>query len=867
LTEGEVKRVTVRIDENYCQVEGFPKHSYRIPERLLEKFESGEISQKELQHLGHHIFLALFPDEDRQRKILPSEGERVLIVIESELSKVHNIPFELICQNVGLPPEVGFLLKNPNVSLIRSVPAVRVDRPTLRRPLKVLFVLSQPLKIMEESPIDPLREVRRVKEALKEYIDRGWVELKIEVKASLQHLRNRLKEGYDIVHFSGHGGKGGFLYLESDEEPENYHGAGPEEIATIFRESPLPYLIYIDACETSKSGTFLPSLTFKLHRELGGVAVVGNISEITDRGATESVKTFYSRLFEGYPHLMVSALRTKAGYPEWYKTVCFAVPNLRLFEEPEEAREEKSVKHFRRISESNRYYVYRYDLVRRTADAVERDNHLFLHGIAGMGKSTLAEYLCEFFESEFENVIFVDFEDEEIETPQELMDYLADFFEFEKDENPVKALDNLRKKLGKERLFLVLDNVDYSVQEENGKVKKEWKRFLTELLRSNNIFTVFTSRLKLFLSKRSPLTNAITVSEFMEADLHLLSQWLSKEEKNLLFSGREKLREELGLYPYAISIWLENKLPVESVKRVVKEKLRSEKGDAVAFYGSYFKSYPELNLLVTLPYPPSKLFVSTEYPHLIEVISRLALAEDRGDSYRFHRALTLFVDEELKEKELENFLRKISNFKEKSLYDYLNWLYLSPQKLIPLMELLSEYGFEGAHYVSVDVIKEAQKRLGVLKISEPDYAMTLNNLANLLKSKGENGEAEKLFREAFEVYSNALRKKVAFSDKKWLEYLGSWLYSRLILGVNGNREFFKRLCSLLAHERVIEPERDFFHFLVSELRSSPEREKIVADLKNSFEKVSSFLTPVCRKTLSDFIDRLEEALRSKEDKL
>ena len=149
----------------------------------------------------------------------------------------------------------------------------------------------------------------------------------------------------------------------------------------------------------------------------------------------------------------------------------------------------------------------------------------------------------------------------------------------------------------------------------------------------------------------------------------------------------------------------------------------------------------------------------------------------------------------------------------------------------------------------------------------PDYAMTLNNLANLLKSKGANEEAEKLYREAFEVYSNALGKKVAFSDKKWLEYLGSWLYSRLILGVNGNREFFKRLCSLLAHERVIEPERDFFHFLVSELRSSPEREKIVADLKNSFEKVSSFLTPVCRKTLSDFIDRLEEALRSKEDKL
>jgi tetratricopeptide (TPR) repeat protein len=149
----------------------------------------------------------------------------------------------------------------------------------------------------------------------------------------------------------------------------------------------------------------------------------------------------------------------------------------------------------------------------------------------------------------------------------------------------------------------------------------------------------------------------------------------------------------------------------------------------------------------------------------------------------------------------------------------------------------------------------------------PYYAMTLNNLAVLLSDKGENGEAEKLFREAFEVYSNALRKKVAFSDKKWLEYLGSWLYSRLILGVNGNREFFKRLCSLLAHERVIEPERDFFHFLVSELRSSPEREEIVADLKSSFEKVSSFLTPVCKKTLSDFIDRLEEALRPEEDKL
>ncbi len=875
--------ITVEINDEYCKVNNYPKHRYKIPEMLLKRFEKEELSTKELQFLGYQIFLSLFPTKEMQELLTPSKGEEILIVIKSDSPEVHNIPFELICTDHSQMPETSFLLKNEKVSLIRASSTVKETRPPLKRPLKILFILSQPLRIMERAPIDPLREVKRVKEALREYVEKGWVELKIEVKASLQHLRNRLKEGYDIVHFSGHGESGGFIYLERDGSPEEPLKAGVKEIASLFKESPLPYLIYIDACETSKSLPLLPSLTYELHKELRGVTVIGNMLRISDRGATESVEKFYSQLFNGYPHKLISAIRTIPGFSEWYKTVCFTTPQCRLFEKPQEERKKEEVKEFPRIAKSKKHFVYRYDLVRKTADAVKEDNHLLLHGIAGMGKSTLARYLCEFFESEFESIVFIDLEEEEIETPKELVDYLCYLFKVESEEDQLKSLQKLKEKLKGGRLLLVLDNAEYSLQEKEegkrlGKVKKEWKRLLESLLKDEKMFVIFTSRLKLFLSKRESLTNTITISEFKEPDLLLLKQWLSKDKKNFLTKEEEKLKEELGLYPYAISFLLEHEIPAERLKEVLRERLKEE--ETAKFYQDYFEKHPELNLLVSLPFPVSKRFLAENYPQLIDLISRLALAEEVVENsvgyYKFFKALRLFTKEVSKEISKE-FLSKVEKDKGKEKYDYLNWLYAAPQKLKPVKEILSLYRESAYHLIGKEVVEKLLKEIKELKeenIKTPDYATTLNNLASLLSCKGELNEAEELCRKSFEAYDEAVKKGVAPLNERLLRLLGIWLQLRLLFGIgSGGREFFEKLCLLLTYEDLFETKgfkfSKFLPNLVYLLLSLPEPKKreILSELKSSFEECGSSLTPLCKKKVAEVLELFERRLSSKEDKI
>jgi len=792
-----MREVRVKVDGKYAQVEGFRKETLNIPWELVKKLESGSLPQRELLSLGHSIFKALFPDRERQNLVIPREGEKVIIVIDSDSQEAHNIPFELMATSTE-HPATSFLLKNPNVSLIRTVPTVRLRRETLKRPLKVLFILSQPLEIMESQPIDPLREVGKVKEALRNYIARGLVELEVEVKASPQVLRNRLKRGYDIIHFSGHGREGGYLLLEDDKEPTKPFFASPEVIAALFEESPLPYLVYIDACESSRGSIYSPSLAYRLYKALKGTTVVGNISTITDRGATESVRAFYSRLFSGYPSEMVAAARTLSGFSEWYKTVCFTQPDAKLFEEPESRSREEGIKSFIPAEKSSRHYVYRYDLVRKAADKIAEGDHLFLHGVAGMGKSTLAEYLCEFFEGEFNHVLFIDLLDRGIEEPKELIEFLSLHFDFEEEENPTKSLKNFIKSLKGEKLLLVLDNIDYSVQDKRGEIKEEWKLFVETLLSAPNVFTMFTSRLKILISKRRGLANTIKIGEFRKPDLLLLLQWLDEKKRLFVAQNLKRVSEEIGYYPYGIAYWIEEEVPAEGLKSVLRAKLKEEKEDAVSFYGSYFKEHPELAALVSLPFPVSKDFLAQAYPKLYDLISRLALAEEvewEGKSFfKFYRALTLFAPEDFSGSSLEELSEKLFQFKNKGEFDYLNLIHLplsNEKKLLTFREFTKIYGDKAwfaLQTASLEAIREI-KNISKSLLEPPDYAMALNNLAVLLDDKGEIEEAERLYREALKIY-----KELSDANKAFLPYYAGTLNNLAVLLKNkGEIEEAERL--------------------------------------------------------------------------
>ena len=116
--------IDIHIDENTISVNNDDRTVYRFSDYYLDRLEKVDtFSEPELEGFGREIFRQIFPpkrqkDLDRFLEEL-EDGEKLVFKISSDDEKVHNIPFELICH-----PDLGFLLKRGDVSIVRDIPAI-----------------------------------------------------------------------------------------------------------------------------------------------------------------------------------------------------------------------------------------------------------------------------------------------------------------------------------------------------------------------------------------------------------------------------------------------------------------------------------------------------------------------------------------------------------------------------------------------------------------------------------------------------------------------------------------------------------------------------------------------------------------------
>ncbi|QLQ06718.1 MAG: CHAT domain-containing protein [Anaerolineae bacterium] len=218
-----------------------------------------------------------------------------------------------------------------------ALPRSRSALP-VKPPLRVLAVLASPASL---PALDVEREWQAIQEALADLVADGKFVLERLVSPTLDALQQRLLgEPVHILHFIGHGvfdeaGQAGALaFADARGRPHLVRG---DDLAKLLRNHPAVRLAYLNACEGALAAGV------GLHRRGAGAgargapAAVAMQAEISDPGAIELARTFYSALAAGRP---VDAALTQArvalsaaGSQEWAIPVLFSrSPDNRLFD-------------------------------------------------------------------------------------------------------------------------------------------------------------------------------------------------------------------------------------------------------------------------------------------------------------------------------------------------------------------------------------------------------------------------------------------------------------------------------------------------------------------------------------------------------
>lgn len=611
--------VNVVLTKDSVSVEGDTPTSYRLTPYYQEKLiENGTLSLNELIAYGYEIFQNIFSTDKRQefihRKLNLSDNDALVITIKSDDAEVHNIPFEIINNN---RQGTGFLLKKGNISILRDMPILDKKIIPAVPPIRILILISMPLETYEKNPIDPLKELRIIYDALEEYIALGLVEIDVEEKVNIPTVRGRLLKGhYHVVHFTGHGSEGGYLVIEDDERNERERFLKAEELKMLFEGSNVS-IFYFDACETAKASMYVPSLAQNIFSGIQSACVIANLATVRDDLAAESAKFIYKRIFteESISHVLAD-VRVKLT-TDWWKPVVYGMAEKKLFALGKIEKKEKLRKVVYRPPRTVKNYVYRYGIVRQASGMIEDGlRYLVLHGIGGSGKSTLAIYLSEFFEAKFRHVVFIDLRKEKITTSEEFMKKVIREFDIEGfiESKKLRNLHVIKQwRLLNERIdarwLLILDNLE-TIQDEKGIIKEDFERLLSEILNTERVFTIFTSRLKPLLSQRQPLENILEIGEYSEGEVAFLFRDLEDDEQRFFAANYNEIKHRFGCHPLSLSRAIEKKgLTLGNIfdSEDVKETLD--------FYRIYLeKNRQNMEKLFCLKYPLSRNLLNILFP-------------------------------------------------------------------------------------------------------------------------------------------------------------------------------------------------------------------------------------------------------------
>ncbi len=336
-----------------------------------------------------------------------AERDHVALRIALNVPGLSGLPWEALPEPVSGRP----LALHPQVSVYRRV---EVSAPSRwPGPLRIVVAIASP-----DSGGGPLldyeHELRAVLQAVREARrSRAWVEVVPFATTTAIRAGLNVAGGVHVLHISAHG-RPGVLLLE-DEQGQAREVTAAQLLGEAVPNGLMPPVICLAACYTDAEGEAQGASFAAQLAQHGACAVVGTQTSVTDRYATLLFSRFYAELASNPYADVVQALsdarravqlglmsatdrfgQRLAGMDEWGVVSLLAGgpqvpvidPDVPLIPAPVVRTVGWSVFRTRPVGQ----FVGRRELQRRLPMVLDGGEHaaLVLHGIGGIGKTTLA---------------------------------------------------------------------------------------------------------------------------------------------------------------------------------------------------------------------------------------------------------------------------------------------------------------------------------------------------------------------------------------------------------------------------------------------------------------------------------------------
>jgi len=257
-----------------------------------------------LKTLGNQLYKALFPqkiDGRFQATIAAAQerGDKVRLRLIFEFPELAALPWEFLYNE----STNTFLANDTQTALSRyiDVPQQKRELKAATLPLKVLLVISSPTNLPK---LDFTQEEKLIREALKNHIDIGSIELDVLLEATIRNINQKLREQpYNVFHFIGHGhfenNKGYIALVDTDGKAKLLDD---ENFANIFLGNSTLGLVVLNSCQggaVSSQQAFAGTAPNLVRR--GVPAVVAMQYPIFDTTAKLFADEFYRTLALGWP--------------------------------------------------------------------------------------------------------------------------------------------------------------------------------------------------------------------------------------------------------------------------------------------------------------------------------------------------------------------------------------------------------------------------------------------------------------------------------------------------------------------------------------------------------------------------------------
>ncbi|OBQ16879.1 tetratricopeptide repeat protein, partial [Anabaena sp. AL93] len=373
-----------------------------------------------------------------------------------------------------------------------SVKTLSVEKNPENRALQVLFMATSPQGV--EPVLDFEAEEGRILEAT----GRQPLALTVEESGCLSELGNLVadygEDYFDIFHITGHATitNGQPEFITETETGEAYN-ASAEDIATALQFR-IPKLIFLSGCRTGQAGSdgasygSVPSMAEELLKA-GAKAVLGWGQKVLESDATEAAATLYKELAAGkqITEAVASTYQTliKNQARDWHLLRLYAADNLpgelvtpkgtpkRKLPPPLSVSTKFLDPATQKIKVPTREsFVGRRRQLQsclRTLTQSTEEIGVLIHGMGGLGKSSVASRLCDRLPN-FQRVVLVGRIDEP-SIVSRLVEKLDDHEQRKQLQNPDEELKFRFKRVfqqlsddGEKPFLLVLDDFEENLE-------------------------------------------------------------------------------------------------------------------------------------------------------------------------------------------------------------------------------------------------------------------------------------------------------------------------------------------------------------------------------------------------------------------